>query len=233
MDQVSVCGGGGGVEEAEKGGVETRDEMDARRAHAFRRATPHPPHFPQQDKSLLVGAALLAAAAFACYALFRCARRRARAEYAAEMAQVQLERAEIDAAAATAATAEEGAAATTATAEEGAAPPSSADRPKRALKPALLARLPTFTYQDPVPTQGETGAAGASTADAPAATPRTESGRRCIICMDPLAGQRCVTLPCGHLFHAECVVPWLANEDGTCPECRYDVSLFLTSHLHR
>lgn len=183
---------------------------------------------PTQYQSLLVGAALLAATAFACYALFRCARRRAREEYAVEMAQVQVERAEIDAAAATAATA-----------EEGAASPSSADRPKRALKPALLARLPTFTYQDPVPKQGE--GVGASTADAAApppgdtstttataATPRTESGRRCIICMDPLAGQRCVTLPCGHIFHAEnCALPWLANEDGTCPECRLDVGASL------
>lgn len=195
---------------------------DPRRLH-----TPpptHPPHTHHQYQPLLVGAAILLAAAFSCYVLFRCARRRARDEYAAEMAQIQAERAEIDAAAVV-------------EAGQGGGASASGDRPKRGLKPALLARLPTFVYADPERPARGADAGGATPGDAEAPRPvdlaRSESGRRCTICMDALAGARCTTLPCGHLFHSDCVTPWLSNEDASCPECRFDLAAVLDPQRER
>jgi Ring finger domain len=181
-----------------------------------------------------MGILLIAAAGLGCYALFRCARTRARDQVAAEMAQIELERAEIDAAAAAAAAAEAGTAGGGSGA--GASATAAADRPKKGLKPALLARLPTFTYTEPArepeAPAAEATTEAATTPDAATATDskaaaRTESGRRCTICMDPLAGARCATLPCGHIFHSECVLPWLQNEDASCPECRLDIAAVL------
>ena len=170
----------------------------------------------EQYQSLLVGGALIAAAALTCVMFLRCARHRARAAYAQEMAVIQEQRAEIDAAAA---------------AEEGRRPstPAAAASPT-GLRPALLSRLPTFSYADPTTTDTtESADASTSGGGGGAVDPvdgRSASARRCIICMDPLAAARCVTVPCGHIFHAECALPWLADK-GTCPECRLDVGELL------
>ena len=46
------------------------------------------------------------------------------------------------------------------------------------------------------------------------------SGARCVVCVDDLAvGEKVTSLPCGHFFHGECVVPWL-KAHNTCPTCR-------------
>jgi Ring finger domain len=44
----------------------------------------------------------------------------------------------------------------------------------------------------------------------------------CAICMDEMTQDRDVItkLPCGHLFHGDCVVSWLCNHN-TCPLCRF------------
>merc|ERR1719235_2885936 len=47
------------------------------------------------------------------------------------------------------------------------------------------------------------------------------SGTICAVCLE-LLGQTCVRLPCAHVFHRDCVVPWLAQR-GTCPNCRAEL----------
>mmetsp|Transcript_44642 Transcript_44642/g.123731 ORF Transcript_44642/g.123731 Transcript_44642/m.123731 type:complete len:240 (-) Transcript_44642:156-875(-) len=49
----------------------------------------------------------------------------------------------------------------------------------------------------------------------PADAPR---GTACSVCLEPLASG-CAKLPCGHFFHQDCALPWLALR-GTCPMCR-------------
>jgi len=45
----------------------------------------------------------------------------------------------------------------------------------------------------------------------------------CGICCDRLIdGVALARLPCGHLYHINCVVSWLSKHN-TCPECRYEI----------
>lgn len=45
----------------------------------------------------------------------------------------------------------------------------------------------------------------------------------CSVCSDRLIdGVALIRLPCGHLYHINCCVPWL-NRSNTCPECRYEL----------
>lgn len=47
-----------------------------------------------------------------------------------------------------------------------------------------------------------------------------ESKAKCVICVDEMAvGEKASVLPCDHLFHGECVTPWL-KQHNTCPVCR-------------
>lgn len=41
----------------------------------------------------------------------------------------------------------------------------------------------------------------------------------CSICMESKENAEVVATKCGHLFHRECVIPWL-QQSGTCPSCR-------------
>lgn len=46
---------------------------------------------------------------------------------------------------------------------------------------------------------------------------------KCSICTDDFfKGVRIRSLPCGHLFHPECIDPWLLERAITCPMCRVD-----------
>lgn len=48
-----------------------------------------------------------------------------------------------------------------------------------------------------------------------------EGGRECVICKEEMkVGRDVCKLPCEHLFHWRCVLPWLKNND-MCPCCRY------------
>ena len=43
----------------------------------------------------------------------------------------------------------------------------------------------------------------------------------CPICSDDFAvGSNVLQLPCGHIFHEDCAIPWL-DVKKTCPICRY------------
>ncbi|KAH8064160.1 ubiquitin-protein transferase [Aureococcus anophagefferens] len=45
----------------------------------------------------------------------------------------------------------------------------------------------------------------------------------CCVCLDPQrVGDVATKLPCGHLYHSDCVVSWLRRH-GTCPNCRYEL----------
>ena len=46
----------------------------------------------------------------------------------------------------------------------------------------------------------------------------------CAICHDDMAGE-CSQLPCGHLFHKECVTKWLMGGKLRCPLCNAGVRL--------
>lgn len=42
----------------------------------------------------------------------------------------------------------------------------------------------------------------------------------CPICLEPFTlGGNVTSLVCPHVFHKECIVPWLSKQ-GTCPQCR-------------
>lgn len=42
--------------------------------------------------------------------------------------------------------------------------------------------------------------------------------RECAICQEEMAQTKVVSLPCGHLFHKECIREWLGRK-ATCPTC--------------
>jgi hypothetical protein len=47
--------------------------------------------------------------------------------------------------------------------------------------------------------------------------------KTCGVCCDRLVdGVLLTRLPCGHVYHVYCVVPWL-SKNCTCPECRYEI----------
>ncbi|THG16172.1 hypothetical protein TEA_020609 [Camellia sinensis var. sinensis] len=50
-----------------------------------------------------------------------------------------------------------------------------------------------------------------------------EEGKRCAICLDDFEPKQWVTLtPCNHMFHEECIVPWVKSH-GQCPVCRFAI----------
>ena len=57
----------------------------------------------------------------------------------------------------------------------------------------------------------------------------TNTQQLCAICLEEIGeGAETVTmakiqLPCSHVFHKDCVLPWLTERSGTCPLCKYDV----------
>lgn len=50
-----------------------------------------------------------------------------------------------------------------------------------------------------------------------------ESNKECIVCLEEqkLGAQAC-KLPCGHLFHKQCITEWLIKH-CTCPVCRFEL----------
>ncbi|KAL0343754.1 UNVERIFIED_CONTAM: E3 ubiquitin-protein ligase RING1-like [Sesamum angustifolium] len=45
----------------------------------------------------------------------------------------------------------------------------------------------------------------------------------CAVCKDEFAvGEKVTRMPCCHLYHGECILPWLSIRN-TCPVCRYQL----------
>jgi hypothetical protein len=44
----------------------------------------------------------------------------------------------------------------------------------------------------------------------------------CVCIMDIAKGKDTIMLPCGHMFHADCIKKWLGNK-CSCPVCRFDL----------
>ena len=56
-----------------------------------------------------------------------------------------------------------------------------------------------------------------------AADDLTKDNECCTICLeDHVPGELAARLPCGHLFHKDCVVEWLSRH-CVCPVCRYEL----------
>ncbi|KAL6543202.1 hypothetical protein OROHE_010722 [Orobanche hederae] len=45
--------------------------------------------------------------------------------------------------------------------------------------------------------------------------------KRCAICLDDFVSRQFATItPCNHMFHEDCIVPWIKSH-GKCPVCRF------------
>lgn len=71
---------------------------------------------------------------------------------------------------------------------------------------------------EPLQSQTASSATGVGSDDEAAAGLRT-----CVVCLDPFEdGVLVMTLPCMHLFHQSCVLPWLQQQGkrAVCPVCK-------------
>ena len=55
--------------------------------------------------------------------------------------------------------------------------------------------------------------------------------RECAICQEEMAQTKVVSLPCGHLFHKDCIREWLGRK-ATCPTCAPLLNLLPNSRLN-
>ena len=45
----------------------------------------------------------------------------------------------------------------------------------------------------------------------------------CAVCKDEFnIGEECLSMPCNHYFHGDCLIPWL-KERNSCPVCRFEL----------
>ncbi|XP_065873322.1 uncharacterized protein [Euphorbia lathyris] len=50
-----------------------------------------------------------------------------------------------------------------------------------------------------------------------------EEGKRCAVCLEDFEAKEMVMVtPCNHMFHEECIVPWIKSH-GQCPVCRFSI----------
>ena len=50
-------------------------------------------------------------------------------------------------------------------------------------------------------------------------------GPTCTVCTEQIRiGTRGMFMPCGHVYHPDCLMPWLEKQN-TCPVCRFELPL--------
>lgn len=52
-----------------------------------------------------------------------------------------------------------------------------------------------------------------------------DEDNQCAVCLDGFDSEQndTTTLPCGHVFHTDCIRPWLTERQSKCPLCKFDV----------
>lgn len=57
-----------------------------------------------------------------------------------------------------------------------------------------------------------------------------KSGQDCTVCSESFRkGEKIRKLPCKHIFHETCIMPWLAS-NSTCPNCRLNLFEYFTEN---
>jgi hypothetical protein len=57
-----------------------------------------------------------------------------------------------------------------------------------------------------------------------------KSGQDCSVCSDGFKrGEKIRKLPCKHIFHEKCIMPWLESH-STCPNCRFNLFEYFTEN---
>ena len=57
-------------------------------------------------------------------------------------------------------------------------------------------------------------------------------GEGCVICLEQIANgnEKRILTTCGHVFHVECIDPWLTGKSNKCPLCRVSAGLLYLDH---
>ncbi|GAB0489606.1 hypothetical protein MMPV_000831 [Pyropia vietnamensis] len=91
--------------------------------------------------------------------------------------------------------------------------------------PELTALMARLTDEEPPTVRADTAAVAAlpTVYAEPVGRPGREEMPSCPVCAEELEELEPVRrLPCGHLYHGDCILPWLARAH-TCPACRFEL----------